>query len=360
VTDDGTFLADAAIGFSDLMGNHRIQIIASTVSDFANFNFLYFNLKRRFNWGASAYDYRDYFLRATSSGTIDRDQTYRLTGANGFIHYPLSRHYRIETDVGAFESSQDVIVGADDTGVPVFQNFTDRFGSLNVALVGDTTRYQQWYTIQGKRLRISTWAAPHVSGDDPNEAGILEHRLDFRAYKQLTRRSVLAFRAASIYNTGEREYTYGFGGINQLRGYEFREFIGSRMAWSNLEFRFPLIDFMTFPLLGPFVIRGVAFVDAGAAWLNDEFWFDPITGRIRLDAVSGEPIEFRWWNKELDMMQDLRASYGVGFNFLLFRQLQLNWIWARPTDYAQYNPFTDEFEKVKSVTRQEFYIVHDW
>jgi outer membrane protein assembly factor BamA len=175
---------------------------------------------------------------------------------------------------------------------------------------------------------------------------------------------VLAFRAASIYNTGEREFTYGFGGINQLRGYEFREFIGSRLVWSNLEFRFPLIDFMTFPLLGPFVIRGVVFLDAGAAWLDNENWYDPLTNRVRVRVGDPgdplEPVKFRWRNKELDMMQDLRASWGAGFNLLLFRTLQLNWIWARPTEYAQYNPNTDEFEKVKSVTRQEFYIVYDW
>jgi hypothetical protein len=30
VTDDGTFLSNASIGFSDLLGNHRIQILAST------------------------------------------------------------------------------------------------------------------------------------------------------------------------------------------------------------------------------------------------------------------------------------------------------------------------------------------
>ena len=38
-------------------------------------------------------------------------------------------------------------------------------------------------------------------------------------------------------------------GINELRGYDYREFFGSRIALSNLEFRFPLIDEVRFPIL---------------------------------------------------------------------------------------------------------------
>jgi hypothetical protein len=356
VTDDGTFLSNAAVSFSDLMGNHRIQIVSSTVEDFANFNVLYVNQKRRFNWGAAAYDYRDFFLRETVTG-LDRDQINRLTGVNAFIQYPISRHYRVDTSVGVLENAQDFIVGVDGVGNPFFQRFTDRFASVNVALTGDTTRYQLYWPIQGKRFRLSTWYAPHLSGDV--DADIQEHRLDYRAYKQMTQRSLFAFRVSSIYNTGDRENTYGFGGINQLRGFEFRDFIGSRIAWANVEFRFPLVDVMSFPILNLFQIRGFFFFDVGAAWFGDNTWYDPEFDVIRVDP-AGDPITFDFWNSDVDELQDGRASYGAGFNFLLFGALQLNWVWARPLDYLQYDPGTAAFVKIQTDTVQEFYIVFDF
>lgn len=357
VTDDGTFLGNASIGFSDLLGNQRIQIVASTIEDFSNYNVLYYNLKRRFNWGLSAYDYRDFFVRQTSSGYLDRDQIYRLTGVSGFIQYPISRNYRIETSLGVLENSQDLLVGFDPFGVPDFQNFSDRFASVNFGITGDTTRYQSFGPLQGKRFNISTWYAPHLSGDIDGD--IVEHRLDFRAYKQLTRRSLFALRASTIYNTGDRQNNYGFGGINVLRGYDYREFVGSRLAWTNLEFRFPLIDELSFPILKLVQIRGLFFLDVGAAWYEDDLWWDPSTQTIRVDA-GGNAVPFDFWNSELDEFQDARASYGTGFQFLLLG-LQLNWIWARPMDYAQWSPVDQQFVKMDGGgTVQQFYIVYDF
>jgi len=356
VTDDGTFLGDAAIGFSDLMGNHRIQIVASTVEDYSNLNAAYYNLERRFNWGTSLFDYRDFFLTESDSGNIDRDQESRVTGVNGFIQYPLSRHYRIDAAVGILENSQDFVTSIDITGSPEFTTFNDRFASLNLAVTGDTTRWQSFGPFQGKRFRIGTWFAPHLSGD--TDGDIVEHRLDFRAYKQLTRRSLFAVRVASIYNTGDRENYYGFGGINQLRGFGYREFVGSRMAWANAEFRFPLVDLLAFPIFPITQIRGVFFADVGAAWFDDDLWWDPELDVVRVDG-AGVPITFDFWDADRDELRDGRASYGAGFQFFLFG-LQLNWMWARPLDYLQWSPALQDFVKVDGDTVQQFYILFDF
>jgi len=363
VTDDGTLLSDAAIGFTDLMGNHNIRIVASTVAEFSNFNVVYFNLKRRFNWGASAFDFRDFFLTQESSGNLDRDQISRVTGLNSFIEYPFSRYYRVEASAGLLENSQDFLF-VDPSNPFVLQsvNSTDRFLTLNVGLTGDTTRYQSFGPFQGKRFRISSTYAPHLSGDDPGGRDILEYRMDFRAYKQVTRRSVLAMRVSSIYNTGDRENQYAIGGINQLRGYDFRDFIGSRIAFANFEFRYPLVDILSLPILNVFQIRGLVFVDVGAAWFGNDSWYDPEVGLIRSDG--GQFVPFEFWNSDLDELQDGRASYGAGFQFRFFGGLQLNWIWARRLDFAQFVPAVGapgQFVKVDGGgTRQEFYIVFDF
>jgi hypothetical protein len=385
VADDGTFLAAAAVQFSDLLGNHRARILAYSLSDFSNYQGTYINLKRRFSWGATVYDFRDYFLRIDSGGGQERDEAYHNTGANGFIEYPFSRHYRVEGSVGFLDNSQALLVADPATGISSYQDFSDRFATFELGIVGDTTRFQSFGPFQGKRFRLGTLFGAHLSGD--GEGDIVEHRLDFRAYKQLTRRSLLAFRAASIYNVGERENSYGFGGINQLRGFDFREFVGSRLAWSNVELRFPLIDELSFPVLRLGQIRGVFFLDAGAAWFQDDLWWDPELVGIRtgvsikdrndnglLDAPDFkilDPIGFSWWDSDQDQPQDARVSYGVGVNFVFIGGLQFNWIWAKPLDYTQYVLQPSENDEnvaefrlgpvtVDGETQTEFYILYDW
>lgn len=369
VTDDGTFLGDAALQFSDLLGDHRVQLLASAVSSFSTTNLSYLNLKRRLQWGASLYDYRDYYLRESRRGLIERDQSYRQTGANVFLRYPLGRHYRLEGSLGAMESSQDRFAGFSPEGIPFFTRVADRYLVGTTALVGDTTRYQEFGPFQGKRFRLQALFAPHLSGD--SDGDWIEYRGDFRAYKQATRRSSLALRVASVYNNGDRESLYGFGGVNQLRGFGFREFFGSRMAWANLEFRYPLLDELRFPVVALTGIRGFFFVDAGAAWLDDDQWYDPdfvrtdgFRGGIRVDPTTGQPVPFSFWDSDESRLQDGRASYGTGFQFFFIGGLQFNWAWAKRLDYTQVVCDTiSGCVKTKANTggwRSEFYIVYDF
>ncbi len=377
VTDDGTFLSNVAVQFSDLLGDHRIQLIAASVSDFAAYQAQYLNFKRRFIWGGSLFDFRDFFLQDTGGG-LEREQESRTTGANAFIQYPISRHYRVQASLGAIDNEQAFVTQDPQTGTLDFQDFGDTFATVGLNLVGDTTRYQQFGPFQGKRFNIGSLYGAHLSGD--SEADILEHRLDFRAYKQLTRRSLFAFRAASIYNSGDRENSYGFGGFNQLRGFGFRDFAGSRLAWTNLELRFPLIEDLRLPILDLGQVRGFLFLDAGAAWFDDDLWYDPELGIIRQEFVQGpvpgtfvaQAIPFDFWDSEEDRLQDGRASYGWGFQFIFIGGLQFNWVWANPLKYTQFE-FADPScnptlgvdclltpREVDPGTRSEFYIAFDF
>jgi hypothetical protein len=372
VTDDGTFLSNGAIQFSDLMGDHRVQIVASTVAEFSNLHVIYANLKRRFDWGATAFDQRDYFLESTSSG-LNRDLVNRQTGASMFIEYPFNRHYRVEAAAGVVDTAQDLLaqVGQTPQGGPVydFRQFSDRFATLSLAFAGDTARGQSFGPFQGKRFEIGTIFAPHISGDFDGD--LIEHRLDFRAYKQVTRRSVLAWRLASLYNVGERENAYGFGGLNQLRGFEFRDFNGSRLAWSNLEFRFPLVDELRFPVLQLVEIRGLFFLDVGSAWYQNDLFYDPefatplsgVEGGIRQD-LAGNPEPWKFWDSENDRLQDGRASYGAGFQFRFIGGLQFNWTWARRFDYTRFvfdsNLALVPVKAHNPGSRMEFYIAFDY
>ncbi len=366
VTDNGTFLSNVALQFADLMGNQRVSITAASVDDFANYSAQYVNLRRRFNWGGLVYDFRDYFLQSTSSG-VQREEAYRTTGASAFISYPFSRHYRFQASTGFQDRSQDIPVVQPD-GLIRFESFDDRLATVDLSFTGDTTRFQSFGPFQGKRFSVGAFYGSQLSGDFDGD--ILEYRMDFRTYKQVTRRSTLAWRAATRYNAGDRENSYGFGGINQLRGYEFRDFAGSRLAWSNLEFRFPLVDELRFPILRLVQIRGFFFLDVGAAWYDDDFFYDPefispsgFKGDFRVDPSNGERIGFKFWDSDNDRLQDGRASYGTGFQFFFIGGLQFNWVWSRQMDYTQY--VCDLAGCIKTEadtggTRMDFYIAFDF
>jgi WD40 repeat protein len=355
VADDGTFLSNVGLQFSDLLGDHRIGLQYYSVSDFSNFVVTYTSLKHRTHFGATLFDLRDYYL--SSNGIVTREQTQRNTGLQFFVQYPFSRYYRIDTAVTATDSSQDFFDGSTQT----FKTSNDRFLLVQPSVVGDTTRYQSFGAFQGKRFEAGVTYGYNLGGDTPGN--VVEYHVDFRAYKQLTRRSLLAFRVFGAVNRGDRQVFYGVGGLNTLRGYDFRSFFGSNVAMANVELRFPFVDELRFPI-GPLRnIRGFLFLDSGTASLPDGSFFDP-------DLFFVRPgIPFDWWDSKNNRMQDLRASYGAGFQFFFLGGLQFNWSWAKRMDYTRYvdgdpsTPFIFEPLAVKADNggvRSEFYIAFDW
>jgi len=368
VTDDGTFLSNIGLQFADLLGDHRIGLQYYSVASFSNFLATYTSLKHRNRWGVSIFDLRDYYL-SSSGFNVDRKQAQRNSGVQFFAQFPLNRHYRIDAAVSANDTSQDIFIGYDFAGTPVFQSSNDRFILLQPALVGDTTRFQSFGPFQGKRFEIGATYGLNLGGDIPGN--VVEYHMDFRAYKQLTRRSVLAFRALGVVSEGDRVVFYGMGGLNNLRGYDFRAFYGSNVASANVELRFPFVDELRFPI-GPLRnIRGFLFLDVGTAWLPGDQFFDPDSQLVRaqpnFDGTYSN-IPFDWWDSKNDRLQDLRGSYGTGFQFFFLGGLQFNWVWSKRLSYTSYvddpsTPFVYDLIPVKSdsgAVRSEFYITFDW
>jgi hypothetical protein len=139
----------------------------------------------------------------------------------------------------------------------------------------------------------------------------------------------------------------------------------------NLELRFPFVDELRFPI-GPIRnIRGFVFFDAGTAWLPDNQFYDPDLFGVRVQPnFNGTftTIPFHWWDRKNDRMQDLRASWGSGFQFLFVGGLQLNWSWSKRLPYTRYvddptTPLVYDLIPVAADTgsvRTEFYITYDW
>jgi Tol biopolymer transport system component len=329
VTDDGTILSNAQIVISDLLGDHRFFLDFQSVSSFSNVNLQYWNFKHRWNYAYSVSDYRDFFTVFTPSGSLRLRQFSRVTGGAGYISYPLSVYYRLEGALGYYTRSLDrpVLTATTVDGTTIFDvdflNFRDSFPLVTGTFSGDTTRFKEFGPYHGKRFALSVEYAPTVSGDGEP---FVNYYLDYRAYARMSRRSLIAWRLFSAVSnsTGDAglggSSIFSIGGFNQIRGFDFRQFFGNRVAFTNLEVRFPLIDQLRFPFGSVRMLRAFLFFDVGAAWFQGDLFYDP-----RL----AEPLRgFEFYDNKNKMLGDGRASYGVGFAWFL-GPFELTWTWAK-------------------------------
>jgi Tol biopolymer transport system component len=314
VSSDQLFVSRSTIFMSDMLGNRRFIASLDSVSSFSNFDFLYFDLRRRMHWGIRIFDNRSFFTAPDfEQGRIERiKQEYRETGGIGILSYPFTRYHRV--DVGAGYISRQIAFPFFDpfSGNITFFERRDDFPVVSSTFSGDSTTFKFFGPVSGRRYNLSTTYAP-----DMKEGGTLsnDYNVDWREYYQLSSRTLLAARLFVGYSRGTFPNFYYFGGLNTLRGYEFRSIVGNRAAFANFEFRFPLVDILVTPIITLQQVRGNLFVDIGAANWDG------------IDFDTGEDFQF---------MQDGRlkhgkASVGYGFSFD-FLGLELHWDFAKRFD----------------------------
>ena len=138
----------------------------------------------------------------------------------------------------------------------------DSFPIVSGTFSGDTTVFKEFGPISGHRYDLGTSYAY-----DTKAHGALsnDYTVDARQYLQLSSRVLLAGRVFAGYSRGTFSNFYYFGGLNTVRGVDFRSLIGSRAAFANLEFRFPFVDALVMPWMTLRNIRGNFFVDVGGA-----------------------------------------------------------------------------------------------
>ncbi len=357
VANDGTVLSNAQIILSDLLGDHRMFFNFQSVSTFSNFYYAYLNLTHRWNWDLYAEDYRDYFVAQglLSGATFRTRQFSSFTGGGAEIRYPLDRYYRIGASASYFSSSIAQPFFDPTTGLTNFNTISESYPALGWSFDGDTTRFKEFGAFHGQRFQISQQYAPTVSASissgacQANGSGncpsgtFLNSYLDYRLYRHVTSRSLFALRLAGVVSNGPYRQFYPMGGLNQLRGYDFREFFGSRVAFLNLEYRFPLVDYLIFPFGGIRDLRAFLFMDVGAAWggnQNDDFFLpDDQLGNLLTDSnlvccAGVQPNgpfarrRFQFWDSKHHELGDGRGSYGFGWDFYL-GPFQLTWAFAR-------------------------------
>ncbi len=311
VNSDQTLVSRSVIYMSDMLGNRRFIASLDSVSTFSNFDFIYLDMTRRLNYGFRLFDDRSYFVsRDFRSGQVqDRRQLYRQTAALGLLSYPFDRYHRVDFGGGYMVRDIDYPQGVFRNGqlVRVFLPRSDSFPLISSTFTGDSAQFKQFGPISGRRYEVTaSYAADLENGGTLSN----DYVVDFREYFQTSARTLVAARVFGGYSDGNFPNFYYFGGLDTLRGYDFRTFVGNRAMFANVEFRFPLIDLLATPVFNLTQIRGSLFFDIGGAYFNGE----------EFDFISDD-----------NSLQDARASigYGIAFNFL---GLQLHWDFARRTD----------------------------
>ena len=142
VANDGTVFTDSTIIFSDLLGDYRIFLRLNSIASYSNLNVLYLDLKKRLQWGANVFDFRDYYLAAFSDGALRTRQATRQTGAFAYAQYPLNRHYRLEGQAGYLSRSITLPFLDQQTGFIDFVSLGDSFAVSSLGMVSASSQAQ--------------------------------------------------------------------------------------------------------------------------------------------------------------------------------------------------------------------------
>jgi hypothetical protein len=328
VDNDQTILGQVYLGFSDYLGDRRINALLSSFDALSNFDITYLDLSKRLQKGVNLFDNRDFLQLVVDANTgrvLDRNGEIRITGLYGFVTYPFNLSTRAEFGLGYIyrKLSRAVLEPGTLDGVR-FVSESDDFPFVQTALVRDTAVYSG---ASPAPVKGSRWRVDGFYGFDTDGGGALTTEIsgDFRQYFPVTRRSSVAVRAFAGIRDGEQPTPFLLGGDN-IRTFPFRSLPGDRAGFLNVEYRFPLLDAVALPFVTFRGIRGRVFFDVGAAYY-EEF------GTIRRDPFTRELIvrEFDFWNSDTNRLQDGVAVYGWGLTFNL-GGLDLNWDWGKRWD----------------------------
>ena len=299
VVSDGTFVSNTYIVLGDNLGDRKLIASIQSVSSFVDYELAYIDLSKRLQKGIRGFYNSYYFVTYDpNTGQVSRTRNpFKFIGGNAFAAYPLNRYYRLEGSVGFLSRKYDgypVWVNTEAGSGAVFLPTENNFPTFGGKLVGDTTDYEEFGPISGRKLSLGVSYSPFTGGTKlPDTSGstlTFDTTLDLRHYFKITRRSLIAARLYGFRASGNLPDVLSFGGIDTLRALPVYGIYGNTAAFLNVEFRFPVIDFIATPILGFRDIRGKAFVDVGGAALKGQpfqFWSDYTLCGIRGVGVPG-------------------------------------------------------------------------
>jgi Tol biopolymer transport system component len=322
------FSGVAQIAVSDVLGNHRFYIVTNFFSSLesSNFQVLYEHLAHRINYSLAVYNFKDYYHSDRTFLGEDLGEkryfTERSYGLSLGLQYPFSMFTRVEFDVSALSVDRKFAEENDEGFIELTDEGVRRSLIIpSVRLVNDTTLWGTVGPISGGRSSLALQRAWESGGD----FGYLTGIADVRKYFRIGARHSMALKLVAARSAGANAQNFFVGGVNSLRGYDDFSIRGRNLALTSLEFRYPFIDHLQIASPIPLTLwglRGVMFLDMGAAW-DDTF-----------RGVTSEGGTRR--------LKDIYASHGFGvrMNLSMF-VVRVDWAW--PTDFRRVGDVTTHF-----------------
>lgn len=336
VTGLGAFGA-SQIGFSDLLGDHNLYVSASVYGSLTDSDvfFSYANLKKRLNWGATAFQFRSDFAPLAVRTSDDVSYLFRsdvFRGGQIFAAYPFSRFRRVE--FGAIAAHIDRRIARFEPFNPkpeIEEDLPDQaFAAPSLAYVHDTAFFGSTGPIGGSRQRFEIQRA--FGGQ-----AFTQLYADLRKYWLLRRHVTFATRLLFLGVYGQNTDDVRFqsiGGPTLMRGYDYRDrgLRGTEVGLVNVELRFPIAERPRLGGSGLPPLRGAAWFDLGFArcdrvCVEEGNEAEAGTARFTFSARDETaPFGVR--------LVDARASFGAGVRMNVFGFAVMRLDYAVRTDLA--------------------------
>ena len=336
-------LGTTVLSFSDVLGDHRLVGFTSLQIDLKNsdYGLAYYYLKGRWDIGIAGYHTaRFVYLQRGPFLNFFRFRNYGLSLS---ASYPLNRFYRLDLSLSLTNATQTNLDN------PLEEMKENTFLVPSLAFVHDNTIFGYTAPIDGTRYRLEFMGNPFIQSDKYGFYSILG---DYREYLRFWGDYSFAVRGSFGYSWGNNPQRFFIGGtenwINRdwstgrlpldspsdfvflstalpMRGYNYAEVVGTKYGLMNFELRFPFIRYLITGGLPLFFsnIMGALFVDAGAAWTDNNklqlFTKNEAGNTITKDLLVGTGFGLRTYFLYFLLRFDLAWAYNVdGFSKPIF------------------------------------------
>jgi len=283
----GGAYAQVQMGLSDLMGDNAIGLNLGISGEIRNSNIVatYMYLPYRLDYGVGGFylnddtEYRVVPITGTNYEYLRERE--REVGIYGILRYPFNKYWRIDMEhtlmrkESTFDWKDDYDDDWEEEYLPgglqdsfgIVPKETENIYAPQLALVHDNSLY-------GSTGPVSGWKM--VLLYNPNISSVKSHNVvyaDIRSYRFFAKRYSFASRFIGgrvFEQESNRDFDLSY--YNGVRGFDDDNLEGKNKLVTNLELRFPMIDYfrMGFPLpIALYQIRGSAFADFGLIWDDD-------------------------------------------------------------------------------------------
>ena len=301
------------LALEDMLGEQELAFFLGSssegVSNFLedlDFGATYLNQSHRLTLGVGVFRLNEIY-----DTRLDLVLNEHRVGGLLLASYPLSRFDRVETSLVFRHASNHLFADGEFGSADLLSHY--------LTFIHDNSWLGSYGLTSGWLLALSAGQTRDLARGKGN---FWSFRGEARRYQELLPGLVWASRARVDWITGQDAEPASAGGFADLRGFDRRSLVATRIALANQELRFPLVQSLVLSVPGGSVrlpdIMGALFVDV--AGYGDDRWEGPVGSvgvgfyvgggyfpAVRLDVAK--KYDIGGWDRTLT------TQFGLGFNF---------------------------------------------